>query len=151
MASLQELSDRAAIADLLHAYCRCCDLNDPDGIAACFTEDCVADYGPGVGPPASGRATRRAEAARDLQLFDATSHHLSNIVVEFETADRARVQSVLYAWHRPRTGDADWHLHAQYDDVMVRAGAGWLIAERRLLVAGTVGFPDWEWLPIGRA
>jgi hypothetical protein len=150
-ADVQGILDREAIADLLHGYCRYADLNDPDGIAACFTDDCVADYGPGVGAPARGAEARRAEAARDLSLFAATSHHLSNITVTFDHADRARATSVLYAWHRPRDGGSDWTLWAQYHDVVVRTRSGWRIAERRMLVAGADGFPaTWGWLPVGR-
>jgi hypothetical protein len=146
------LLDRQAISEVLYEYCRQCDLFDPDGIARCFTIDCVADYGPGVGPPAHGREVRRDAAERDLALFAATSHHLSNIVIEFDGPDQARTSSVLYAWHRPVAGGLDWQLWARYDDVVVRTEEGWLIKERTMRVAGADGFPSgWQWLPLGRA
>jgi hypothetical protein len=147
---VRELSDRHAIADLLYEYCRRADLNDPEGIAACFTADCLADYGPGVGQPTRGAEARRTDAKRDLALFEATSHHLSNITIDFESPDRGRVRSSLYAWHRP-VGGGEWHLWAQYHDVVVRTHDGWRISERRMLVAGADGFPnEWGWLPLGR-
>lgn len=147
-----DVADRLAIAELLARYCACADANDPDGLAACFTADCLCDYGPPGTPPEPGREARRAAAARDLALFAATSHHLSNVVIEPDGADRARVRSTVYAWHRPLAGDATWHLHAEYHDVVVRTAAGWLLAERRLLVAGAEGFPpDWRFLPLPRA
>jgi hypothetical protein len=150
-AELRQMLDRQAISDLLHEYCTCADINDPDGIAACFTPDCVADYGPGVGPPSRGTASRRREAARDLALFSATSHHLSNIVIRFEGDDRASASSALMAWHRPAAGGDDWTLWARYEDIVVRTADGWRIQERRMTVAGAHGFPsDWAWLPIGR-
>jgi hypothetical protein len=152
-ARIQRLEDREAISDLLFEYCRCCDLNDPDGLAACFTDDCMVDYGPGVGPARRGAEARREEGARDLALFSATSHHLSNVVVIFEHAqpDRARARSSVYAWHRPVGPGPDWRLWAQYHDVVARTPAGWRIAERRLLVAGSENFPStWGWLPLGR-
>jgi ketosteroid isomerase-like protein len=124
------------IADLLHAYCRAADRNDPDALAACFTEDCLCDYGPG--PPERGREARRAAAARDLALFEATSHLLGNITATFESDDRARVSSVVHAWHRP-LGGGTWILYAEYHDLVVRTPDGWRIAERRLHVAGTDG------------
>jgi hypothetical protein len=148
--ALQRLAHRVEIERLLHRYCRSADLNDPEGLAACFTEDCLAFYAPG--PPSVGAAERRLQAERDLPLFAATSHTLSGIIVDFETADRATVESALYAWHRPLEGEHDWHLWARYHDVVIRTDAGWLIAERRLLLVGQQGFPDdWSWLTLERA
>lgn len=144
-----QLRDRIEVAELLAEYCLRCDLNDPDGVADCFTDDCVATYV--SGPPSYGKAARRDAAARDLALFDATSHHLSNLTITFESPDRARTSSYVYAWHRPRASGADWVLHAQYHDVVVRTEAGWRIAERRMLTTGAVGFPpEWEWLHVPR-
>jgi 3-phenylpropionate/cinnamic acid dioxygenase small subunit len=143
------LPDREAIRDLLYTYCRACDLNDPDGIGACFTADCRADYGPDAREP--GAAARRAQAERDLALFEATSHLLGNVSIEFEGDDRARTTSVVHAWHRPLRGEP-WSLYARYEDVVVRAAPGWLIDERRLLVAGTEPSQDgWRFNPLPRS
>jgi enoyl-CoA hydratase len=147
---LQRLLDETAIARLLFEYCRCADANDPDGLARCFTEDCVARYGPG--PPSIGAAARREQAARDLALFSATSHHLSNIEIQHLDNNRVRVESAVYAWHRPRGGAASWHLWARYQDVVIRTSRGWRIAERTLVMVGEEGFPsDWTWLEFDRA
>jgi uncharacterized protein (TIGR02246 family) len=134
------------IRDLLHEYCRAADRNDADALAACFTEDCVCDYGPGA--QERGREARRASAARDLALFSATSHLLGNITIELESPDRARASSVVHAWHRP-LGGGTWILYAEYHDLVVRTRDGWRIAERRLEVAGADGFPpDWTFHPL---
>lgn len=125
-------ADREAIRELLFAYCRACDANDPGAVAACFTVDCRADYGPDAREP--GAAARRAQAERDLGLFEATSHLLGNVSIELDGGDRARATSVVHAWHRPRHGEP-WTLYGRYEDVVVRHTAGWLIDERRLLVA----------------
>jgi SnoaL-like domain len=72
-------------------------------------------------------------------------------MIRFESDDRAVVSSHLYAWHRPLAGGEDWELWGRYEDVVVRVGGEWWIHERRLLVAGVVGFPsDWEWLRVQR-
>ncbi len=143
------LADREAIRELLFAYCRACDLNDPDGVAACFTADCRADYGPDAREP--GAAARRAQAEHDLALFEATSHLLGNVAIEFEGDDKARAASVVHAWHQPREGEP-WSLHARYEDVLVRTGGGWLIDERRLLVAGTdPRQTNWRFNPLPRS
>ena len=151
MSELARLVDHQAIADLLHRYCRCCDRNDWPGIAACFTVDCVADYGPAVGPPTRGRQARHDDAAAALRLFSATSHQLANVTVEFLDADAAQTIAALYAWHRPLAGGPDWELWGEYHDRVVRTDGGWLIAERRMLVAGTRNFPDdWRFLATPR-
>ena len=148
---LAALLDRQAIVDLLHEYCRCSDRNDCVGIAACFTDDCLADYGPGVGPPTRGSQARHDDAQAALKLFSATSHHLSNVVVAFDGPDAAVTSCNVYAWHRPVAPGPDWHLWAQYHDRVVRTDGGWRIAERRMLVAGSDGFPpEWGWTPTDR-
>lgn len=146
---LREIADREAIRELLHEYCHACDRNDPDAVAACFTADCRADYGPGARRP--GAAARREQAVRDLALFAATSHNLGTVAIEFESADRARARSVVHGWHLPREG-APWTLYAEYRDRLVRTPAGWRIAERRLLVAGAdPPPPDFRFNPLDRA
>jgi 3-phenylpropionate/cinnamic acid dioxygenase small subunit len=140
-AQLRRLADREQIAELLYEYCYACDRNDADGVAACFTADCVAEYGTGPEFPSVGAAARGEQAARDLALFEATSHLLSNISIQFEEADSARTRSVVQAWHRPRDGASGWTLHAQYHDLVVRTPAGWRIAERRLVVVDADPFP----------
>lgn len=132
-------SDREQIEALLYEYCYRCDLNDAEGVGACFTEDCLADYGPDARAP--GAAVRRAQAERDLALFEATSHHLSNVTIAFEDDDRARARSAVIAWHRPRGGSPCWTLFAQYHDLVVRTEAGWRIAERRLVVVDAEPMP----------
>ncbi len=143
------MDDRERIRALLHSYCHACDANDPDAVAACFTADCRADYGPGARDP--GAAARRAQAARDLALFQATSHNLGSVLIEFEAPDRARARSVVHAWHLPLDGDP-WTLYAEYRDLLVRTDAGWLIDERTLLVAGAHPEPPgFRFNPLPRA
>ncbi|HEY2055563.1 MAG TPA: nuclear transport factor 2 family protein [Solirubrobacterales bacterium] len=145
----QRLADREAIRELLFEYCRACDVNDPEAVAACFTEDCRADYGPDA--RTLGAEARRVQAEDDLGLFEATSHLLGNVSIEFDGPDRARAASVVHAWHRPRRGEP-WSLHARYEDVLVRAPEGWLIDERRLLVAGTQPRQEgWKFNPLPRS
>jgi hypothetical protein len=149
--ALRRLLDRQEIVDLVHAYCRNVDLVRPAEIAALFTDDCVVDYGPGLGEPTRGAAELEERLGRGLPRFAATSHHVSNIQVDFdESGDTATGCTYLYAWHRYPGGSApDAHLWAQYHDRFVRTPAGWRIAERTLKVAGQEAF-DVDWYPIGR-
>jgi ketosteroid isomerase-like protein len=149
--AVQQLIDRQAIVDVIHAYCRNVDLVRPAEIAALFTEDCVVDYGPGLGPPTGGSAELERRLATGLPRFAATSHHVSNIEVDVDDGgDAATTITYLYAWHRYDDGRPDAHLWARYHDRFVRTAAGWRIAERTLRVAGQQDF-DVEWHPIGRA
>jgi enoyl-CoA hydratase len=84
-------------------------------------------------------------------MFSATSHHLSNIQVDHLDDNRARVESVVFAWHRPVDTLGVWELFGRYVDVVVRTADGWKIAERTLLRVATDGFPtEWEWLDFER-
>lgn len=145
---LRELVDRQEIADLLHDYCRFLDVNHPEQVAALFTEDCVADYGVGLGV-IHGRAALEKGVARSMATFEATHHHLSNIQLCFEDDGSVRGTSYIYAWHRRSADEPDQHLWGEYHDRFVRTPEGWRIAERRLLAAGHRNFP-FEWTPIDR-
>ena len=149
-AALRRLVDRQQICDVLHAYCRGVDMVDADAVSALFTDDCVVDYGPGLGSPTHGSAQLRTRLAAGLPRFAATSHHVSNIEVEFApSGDAATTVTYLMAWHRYPDDRPDAILYARYHDRFVRRDGGWLIAERVLRVAGQQEF-DVEWHPIGR-
>ncbi|MFN6954087.1 MAG: nuclear transport factor 2 family protein [Acetobacteraceae bacterium] len=125
------LADRAAIADLLHAYCRALDGMDLDAIPALFTEDCIVSYGPRL--ESRGSARLAADLAR-LWRWRRTSHHLSNVTIRVE-GDRAEAESYVIAWHEaPDGGTAT--LFGQYRDRLVRTADGWRIAERRQFMNG---------------
>ncbi len=133
---LRRLVDRQAIVDVIHAYCRNVDLVRPTEVAALFTEDCIVDYGPGLGPPSRGAAELERRLAAGLPRFAGTSHHVSNIEVDFDdTGDAATTTTYLYAWHRYDDGRPDAHLWARYHDRFVRHAPSWRIAERVLRVA----------------
>ena len=54
--AIQRLIDREDINELMARYCRQADLLDADGLAACFTDDCVVAYVPAsMGPAAHSK------------------------------------------------------------------------------------------------
>src|SRR5262249_32188736 len=111
---LRELLDRRAIAELIHAYCRHFDQNEPELVAALFTEEATVDYGPEF-PNIVGAATIAETIAVGLErTFAATSHHVSNIQVTFDGPDHATGLTYLYAWHRYRDGAPDGELWGRY-------------------------------------
>jgi uncharacterized protein (TIGR02246 family) len=148
-ALLQELADRQAIADLIHAYCLHFDGDEPAEVAALFTPEATVDYGPEV-PTLVGRDAILAAVTRGLdETFAATSHHVSNIQVAFDGPDTARTVAYLYAWHRYADGSPDGELWGRYRHTVARTDAGWRITSLRLEAAGTVDFHRGAMHPIG--
>jgi ketosteroid isomerase-like protein len=150
VATVRELADRQAIADLIHAYCEHFDANEPEAVAALFTEDATVDYGPEVPPVVGGAAIGPAIAVGLERTFAATSHHVSNIRIELDGANTASSVAYLYAWHRYVDGSPDGELWGRYRHTFRRTEAGWRIASLRLEAAGMVDFHRSTMHPIGR-
>lgn len=149
-AILGEHLDRQAISELIHAYCWHFDMNEPEALAALFTEDARVDYGPEF-PELHGReAIGQAVASGLATLFAATSHHVSNIRVTFDGTDGAQSDCYLYAWHRYRDGRPESELWGRYHHRFVRSGDGWQIAGLVLKAAGARNFHRSVMHPIGR-
>lgn len=134
--ALQEILDRQAITDGLHWYTRWVDLNRVDKQVEIFTEDArITFYGDDDW--VVGRDNIEAMLTPSVARYVATHHHVSNIEINFEGADDARVICYLLAWHRPADGGDDYTLRAQYHDRWTRTPGGWRMTERRLKTAGT--------------
>jgi uncharacterized protein (TIGR02246 family) len=145
---LRQLLDRQEITAVMAAYARWADLNQPERQAELFTEDGRASYHPGdwiVGRTALV-STLRAALAR----YARTSHHVSNIEIDFEDADTATAQSAVIAWHR-RPDGSEWTLFGRYVDRWTRTGLGWRLAERELRAAGALGRDESQLPSLGRA
>jgi len=138
--ALRELLDRQTIADLVHDYCLHYDGNRPEAVAALFTADAEVDYGPEM-PTIHGAADLQATIAVGLrERFSATSHHVSNLRIDFDGPDRADGTAYLYAWHAYRDGSPDGELWGRYRHRFVRTTDGWRIAGLLLQAAGARHF-----------
>ena len=149
---IAELVEKSKIERVLFDYAYNLDMNLPDQLVELFTEDCYVAYGPDFG--AEGRAAYRETLDGIGTFFTATSHHVSNIVVDFsDDLTTAKVRSVLYAWHRyTKEGKADGYFFGQYHDDFVRDDEhGWRFTRRELRASGVVDFPVKKQLPLGRA
>ncbi len=147
---VQELVDRQQIVDLIHAYCFHFDRNEPEAVAALFTAGATVDYGPEATTIVGAETIASTIAVGLEHIFAATSHHVSNIRIDFEGPDEARGVTYLYAWHRYRDGSPDGELWGCYRHRFERTGAGWRIAELVLQAAGSVDFHRATMHPIGR-
>jgi 3-phenylpropionate/cinnamic acid dioxygenase small subunit len=148
--AVRELTDRAAITEVLHSYARLVDERNFAAAAGVFTDNCLAEYG-----VRETEILHSSAAVADWltdQLLDgtATSHHISNVQISFPDADHAETTSYLYAWHRPQGAAVDPVILARYVDSFERTPTGWRIAHRRMFAHGLVGFPDGILRPLSR-
>ncbi|MDH4277967.1 MAG: nuclear transport factor 2 family protein [Acidimicrobiia bacterium] len=147
-------SDRIAIGDLLARYCDRLDAYDIDGVAACFTDDARADYGPGRGGEIVSRQAI-GDRIRDGQAaFRRTHHQLGHSTITFDgTFDgddptRAAAVTAAMTWHERWAGEREL-LALRYVDELLRVDGVWLIDRRRVEISIVDGFEgtSWYWWP----
>ena len=132
MLSLQEISDRLEIQELLVRYSHAVDTRDWDAYEGVFTDDAVIDYTEMGGPRGNVKEVRKfLEMA--MPNFASFQHMISNIVLEFDGADAARGRTIC---HNPMVldrGNGETHVFfcgLWYRDVLLRTPEGWRIKER---------------------
>ena len=130
---LQRLIDRQEISDVLVEYCNALDRMDLRRLSKLFTKDCVVDYGPDERLQSSGAAALEKSLER-MWRWSRTSHHLSNVQIQFEDGG-AFVRSYVYAWHERADGSTATIL-GQYHDRFVHTDSRWRIAERQMVMNG---------------
>lgn len=137
--AVQRLVDKDEIAQVLYDYANFLDLNETAQLAALFTPDCYIAYGADHGADGidAYRETLESEKFGVGAFFAGTSHHVSNVVIEFADDDTANVRSTLYAWHKYNRDRPDGVLMGQYHDVVVRTDDGWKVKRRELKTVGT--------------
>lgn len=149
LARLHRLEASEAIRTLIYDYAFHLDMNHPEQLAELFVEDCEVSYAPNFG------AIGRSAYAKTLEgigtYFVGTSHHVSNIVIDFASDETACVRSVVYAWHRYSRERPDSYVWGQYRDDVVKVDGVWRFCKRVLCNAGTQDFHVKESNPIGRA
>jgi 3-phenylpropionate/cinnamic acid dioxygenase small subunit len=149
-AQVKRLEATEEVRTLLFDYAYFLDMNYTKELAELFTDDCSVVYGPGFGAEGIDAYKKTLEGVGSY--FSATSHHVSNVKVEFDNDGQARVRSVLYAWHRYRKERPDGILFGQYHDVVVKQGGKWQFKVRELRTSAVTDFhtkPEYQ-LPIGR-
>jgi 3-phenylpropionate/cinnamic acid dioxygenase small subunit len=130
--TLQQLSDRIEIEELLVRYSRALDRREFDTLETLFTQDATFDAG-GLGCPTTPAAIR-AMIEGTLTGLDATQHLVGKSLIELD-GDEADVRTYLISQHiREATEGPVKHyfLGGEYADRVVRTPDGWKIAYRRL-------------------
>jgi uncharacterized protein (TIGR02246 family) len=137
--SVNQVVDRLAISDLVHAYAQGVDRRDPEAVGRLFTEDgtFVAYAAPGDGEPTS-RSHGRDEIVRAIAMarhYRSTTHTIGNHLAAVE-GDRATGETRCVAYHVLGDEGSEtllvWHIC--YFDTYARLSEGWRISERVLRV-----------------
>jgi len=129
--SLQEISDRLEIQELLVRYSHSVDTRDWDAYEDVFTPDAFIDY-TCFGGPSGNVKEIRAFLEMAMPNFSSFQHMISNTVLELD-GDTARSRTIC---HNPMVmdkGDGTTHVFycgLWYRDVLVRTPEGWKIKER---------------------
>jgi hypothetical protein len=130
-ARVQQLEDDRAIRDLKARYLRGCDLQDPEAVRdTLLPQGAVIAYD---GFPAFDNrdAFVAVYAAMGCQPIIYDIHHGANGIITFDGADRATGRWSLY-FHNINLGSRTLtQMGVEYDDVYVRSGGRWWIAETR--------------------
>lgn len=149
--AVQKLMSRIEIDDQLKRYCYFFDSNDIQGLRTLFTEDAEIDYGPEV-PLLVGLEAIMTSISRGLtSTFIATSHHLSNIIIEFDDEEHARTSSYVHAWHRYYAKAEIGYLWGQYSHTLRREAGTWKIETLKLRAVATQDFHRETMHPVERA
>jgi len=129
--SVQELSDRLEINDLLVRYTQAIDQKDWNLLDTCFTQDADVDY-----TSAGGIAGRYPEVRKWLEMalapFQTTVHYVANSRVELD-GDRARSRTAVHnpmVFQNPDGSPHQFNVGAYYVDELVRTPEGWRICKR---------------------
>jgi len=129
--SLQEISDRLEIQDLLADYSHAIDTRHWDDLDNVFTADAVIDYS-AMGGAKGGLAEVKAFLAETMPMFATTQHMVatSKVVVKGDVAEGRTI------CHNPMVLAGDDHPRQMlwcglwYVDRFVRTPEGWRIQQR---------------------
>ena len=138
---LQELTDRAAIADTVIAYATAVDTRDWGRLGALFTDDARWEYS-GSGERLSGPDAIVARISASIKRLDAT-HHLNGNHVTAVHGDEAEHTCYYQAQHvrLGLPGGEKFLAGGRYDDQLRRTPDGWRFTYRRITSVWTEGNP----------
>ena len=148
---MDQIADAAEVTDLINRYAWALDTRDFDTLGRCFVDDCEFDslpreYTRGLGFPACGRTDIVAVVSSAQASWPTIQrrHLVSNVVVDFASAERATVRSYMTVLHTEPGGAPTLVLAGYYEDEVVRGSDGrWLFAKRTVRRDGpTQGWPS---------
>lgn len=144
MLTLQEISDRIEIQELLVRYSHAVDTRNWEMYENVFTPDAFIDY-TCFGGPAGTVAEIRAFLEMAMPNFQSFQHMIANTVLDFVDADHAKSRTIC---HNPMVmdiGEGKQHVFycgLWYVDDLVRTSDGWRIAARVEEKSYTYNMPE---------
>lgn len=140
--ALRRLQDRVEIEELLARYCRCADLFDPEGMAACFTQNCRVAYVPSsVAAPARSRQELLGFLCDYFPNSLSSAHYITNVELLFDEPGQVTAHTYMYSWQRfkgyPDT--ADCHRYGRYEFRLEHTPDAWRICRLNLVSMGEYG------------
>ena len=149
LTELEKLVEQREIERMMFAYSYALDMNQPETLADLFVDDCEVSYAPNFG--AAGMEAYKKTLDGIGSFFKGTSHHNSNIRVDFTSATEAEVRSSVLAIHRYQRERPDGILYGQYFDTVVKRDGQWKFKRRELRTTMTTDYHVRTFNPIGRA
>lgn len=147
--AIKQIIERQAIERMIFDYSYHLDMNHPDELAALFVEDCEVSYAPNFG--AAGMEAYKKTLEGIGTYFRGTSHHNSNISIDFLSETEANVRSIVLAIHRYTKDRPDGILYGQYFDTVVKVSDQWRFRRRELRTTMSTDYHVRAFNPIGRA
>ncbi|MEM9704782.1 MAG: nuclear transport factor 2 family protein [Pseudomonadota bacterium] len=143
MKTLQEISDRLEIQDLITSYCYAIDNQDFDALDDVFTEDAHIDY-TATGGSKGSLPEIKVYLAQALKIFPGMQHFASNTILKLEK-DTASGETMLF---NPMVAERDgeqvvFFIGARYIDRFERTEKGWRISNRAESLSYTHNIPEW--------
>ena len=146
--ALERIVEERAIERIVFDYAYYLDMNMPDKMIELFVDDCEVSYAPNFG------ATGIEDYAKTLDgigtFFRGTSHHVSNIVIDWVSDSEATLRAAVLAIHRYTKERPDGILYGQYHDVVVKQDGQWKFKKRILKTVITTDYHVRASNPIGR-
>ncbi|MFZ4690314.1 MAG: nuclear transport factor 2 family protein [Polymorphobacter sp.] len=130
-ARVQQLEDDRAIRDLKARYLRACDLKDPEGVRDTLAPDGAVIAYDGFPAFDNRDAFVAIYAAMGCQPTIYDIHHGANGIIAFDGADRATGRWSLHFHNINLASRTLTQMGVEYDDVYIRRGGRWWIAETR--------------------
>ncbi len=146
MYSVEQLSAREEIRDVLHRYCKGIDRRDWALVRSCFADDHIHKHGDYEGPPDEFIGF----ASEVLKGIPGTHHSIANVHIDLsDDGQKAATEANFVAYHYIEAGQpdfapcethgkaTDWIVAGRYCDKLERRDNEWIIVRRE-------AFHDWE-------
>jgi hypothetical protein len=128
MSAVQRCLDRQDITDILHLRVRATNRADPELAHACYHLGAIERHGEFEGFAADFIDRHSHSRPSAESPVKGSFHLITNVLIDFQSDDRARVESYHVCWRL--TDGEDTAIGGRYLDTFERRGGRWAIARR---------------------